>query len=74
MPASEHTPEHAADILWTLLSGRNWEQLGIDCSEPKQMHINKTQRLAKHACWLMSGCERTAVASVYRFANPMRQR
>ena len=45
--ASEHTPEHATDILWTLLSVRNWEQLILDCHWSQQTYIAKTQWLAR---------------------------
>lgn len=45
--ASEYTPERATDILWTLLSVRNWEQLTIDCAWSQQTYITATQRLAR---------------------------
>jgi len=43
----EHTPEQAADILWTLLSVRNWEQLTQECGW-SQSKYQKTQKRLAH--------------------------
>ena len=44
----DHTPEQAIDILWTMLSVRNWEQLTIECGWPQQKYIETTKSLARH--------------------------
>ena len=33
------TPKQATDILWTLLSVRNWEHLTIDCGWPQKKYL-----------------------------------
>lgn len=33
------TPSQATDILWTLLSVRNWEHLTIDCGWPQKKYL-----------------------------------
>lgn len=42
-------PQDATDILWTMLSVRNWEQLTIECGWPQEKYIetlrSMTQRL-----------------------------
>ena len=43
----EHTPEQATDILWTMLSVRNWEQLTIECGWPQKQYIETTKSLAQ---------------------------
>ena len=43
----EHSPAHATDILWTLLSVRAWEHLTIDCGWPQPLYIEKTKLLAR---------------------------
>jgi len=43
----EHTPGHATDILWTMLSVRNWEQLTIECGWPQMKYIETTKSLAR---------------------------
>jgi len=43
------SPEVATDILWTLLSVRNWEQLVGQCSWPQADYIARTQRIARQA-------------------------
>lgn len=45
--AAEHSVEQATDILWTLLSVRNWEQLTIDCGWSQVLYIEKTKSLAR---------------------------
>ena len=44
---AEYTSQEATDILWTLLSVRNWEQLTIECGWTVEKYIEKTQRLAQ---------------------------
>ncbi len=45
----EYQPDEATDILWTMLSVRNWEQLTIGCGWSQQKYIetltSMTQRL-----------------------------
>jgi AcrR family transcriptional regulator len=40
---------HAIDLLWTLLSVRNWEQLTIECGWNQKKYIDATKRLAHRA-------------------------
>ena len=42
-------PDQATDLLWTLLSVRNWEQLTIDCGWPQKRYIAPVKRLARQA-------------------------
>ena len=44
----DHTPEQATDILWTMLSVRNWEQLTLECGWPQKKYIETTKSLAQH--------------------------
>lgn len=44
-----HTPDHATDILWSLLSVRMWEHLTMDCGWPQPVYIEKTKTLARKA-------------------------
>lgn len=37
----------ATDLLWTLLSVRNWEQLTIECGWPQKNYIAATKTLAR---------------------------
>lgn len=46
--SAEHSLTHATDILSTLLSVRNWEQLTFDCGWSQQLYIKKTKLLARH--------------------------
>lgn len=43
----EHTPDQATDILWTMLSVRNWEQLTIECGWPQERYIQTLKSLAR---------------------------
>ena len=43
----DHSPKQATDILWTMLSVRNWEHLTIDCSWTQKTYINKMKSLAR---------------------------
>lgn len=45
--SSDHTPKQATDILWTMLSVRNWEQLTIECGWTKKKYIEITKSLAR---------------------------
>ena len=44
----DHTIEQATDILWTMLSVRNWEQLTMECGWPLTTYIEKIKSLARH--------------------------
>ena len=43
----EHSVEQATDLLWTLLSVRNWEHLTIDCGWPQERYVEKIKALAR---------------------------
>lgn len=43
----DHSPDQATDILWTMLSVRNWEQLTIDCGWSQQRYIETLKSLAR---------------------------
>ncbi|MDX8411869.1 MAG: TetR/AcrR family transcriptional regulator [Mariprofundaceae bacterium] len=43
----DHTPEQATDILWTMLSVHNWEQLTIECAWSQMKYIETTKSLAR---------------------------
>jgi AcrR family transcriptional regulator len=43
----DHSPDQATDILWTMLSVRNWEQLTIECGWPQQRYIETLKSLAR---------------------------
>jgi AcrR family transcriptional regulator len=47
MLSPDHSPEQATDILWTMLSVRNWEQLTIDCAWPQERYIGTLKSLAR---------------------------
>lgn len=42
----EHTEEDATDILWTLLTIRNWEHLTIECGWSQEKYIKKVTTIA----------------------------
>ncbi len=42
-----HSQGEATDILWTMLSVRNWEQLTIECGWTQKQYIATTQTLAQ---------------------------
>ena len=46
LPAA-YSADQATDLLWTLLSVRNWEHLTIDCGWPQEQYLEKTQALAR---------------------------
>lgn len=45
--APAHSPAQAADILWTMLSVRNWEQLRHECGWSQKRYIDVTKRNAR---------------------------
>lgn len=47
-------PEHAIDLLWTLLSVPNWEQLRQTCGWSQDAYVREMQRLALAALTLRS--------------------
>jgi AcrR family transcriptional regulator len=47
MLAPEWSREEAVDLLWTLLSIRNWEQLTIECGWSTSEYVDRMQQLAK---------------------------
>lgn len=46
---STYTIEDATDILWTVLSVRNWEHFTVDCGWTQAKYIHTLQGLAKRA-------------------------
>jgi len=44
---ADHTPEQATDMLWTMLSVRNWEQLTVECGWSQSQYIEKMRALAQ---------------------------
>ena len=42
-----HSPDQATDILWTMLSVRNWEQLTIECGWPQKKYTETLKSLAR---------------------------
>ncbi len=47
--APEYSSSEATDILWALLSVRNWEQLTGECGWSQKRYIEAMKRLAKRA-------------------------
>ncbi len=47
MLSPDHSPDQATDILWTMLSVRNWEQLTIECGWPQERYIGTLKSLAR---------------------------
>ncbi len=47
--ASPHTRDEAIDILWTMLSVRNWEQLVVECGWDQQKYVSKITTVAKQS-------------------------
>ena len=47
MLSPDHSPDRATDILWTMLSVRNWEQLTIECGWPQERYIETLKSLAR---------------------------
>jgi len=44
--SSDYTVRQATDILWTLLSVRNWEQLTQNCGWSQKRYVETTKKLA----------------------------
>ncbi|NOX83912.1 MAG: TetR/AcrR family transcriptional regulator [Alphaproteobacteria bacterium] len=42
----DYTPDQATDILWTMLSVRNWEQLTLECGWSQEKYTNTISRMA----------------------------
>jgi AcrR family transcriptional regulator len=47
--APEWPLDHATDLLWTLLSIRNWEQLTRECGWSTEEYVSRIQSLARRA-------------------------
>ena len=45
--SSDHSVIQATDILWTMLSVRNWEQLTIECGWSQERYIETLKSLAR---------------------------
>ena len=45
--APDHSPRQASDILWTLLSVRNWEQLTIGCGWSQKRYLETMTTMAE---------------------------
>jgi AcrR family transcriptional regulator len=46
MLTAEHSPDQATDILWTMLSIRNWEQLTLQSGWTQQKYIETLKSIA----------------------------
>ena len=55
--AIEWSPDEAADLLWTMLSIRNWESLTIERGWPTSRYVGQMQELTKRA--FVRGPDRT---------------
>lgn len=49
MLSTEYSTKQATDLLWTLLSVRNWEHLRGDCGWSQKRYIETTKALARQA-------------------------
>ncbi len=49
MLAPEWSPDEATDLLWTMLSIRNWEHLTSECGWSPNQYVCRMKRLAKRA-------------------------
>lgn len=47
MLAPDWSPEEAADLLWTMLSIRNWESLTLECGWSTTQYVGRMQELVK---------------------------
>jgi len=45
--SADHAPDEATDILWTMLSVRNWEQLTMECGWSQARYINTLKCVAR---------------------------
>ncbi len=43
----DRSPERATDVLWTMLSVRNWEHLTVDCGWPQERYVETMKSLAR---------------------------
>jgi len=43
----DYAPDHATDLLWMMLSVRNWEHLTIDCGWSQKEYIKRLKSLAQ---------------------------
>jgi AcrR family transcriptional regulator len=57
MLATEWSLDEAVDLMWTMLSIRNWEQLTIECGWSTSRYVGRMQKLLKRA--LVRGPEET---------------
>jgi hypothetical protein len=57
MLAPEWSHEEAIDLMWTMLSIRNWEQLTIECGWSTGLYVGRMQKLLKRT--LVQGPEGT---------------
>jgi len=44
--SADHSVEQATDVLWMMLSVRNWEQLTIECGWSQKKYIKTIKRMA----------------------------
>jgi hypothetical protein len=56
MLASRWSRDEAVDLMWTMLSIRNWELLIIECGWSQERYVGQMQELLKRA--LVQGPER----------------
>jgi AcrR family transcriptional regulator len=49
MLSPEWSPDEAVDLMWTMLSIRNWEQLTIECGWSTSRYVGRMQKLLKRA-------------------------
>ncbi len=47
MLAPERSRDEAVDLMWTMLSIRNWEQLTIECGWSTSHYVWRMQKLLK---------------------------
>ncbi|MCP5084526.1 MAG: TetR/AcrR family transcriptional regulator [Alphaproteobacteria bacterium] len=45
--SARHTPKQASDLLWTLLSVRNWEQLTQECGWSQEEYVGSLKTTAR---------------------------
>jgi AcrR family transcriptional regulator len=49
MLAPEWSRDEAVDLMWTMLSIRNWEQLTVECGWSTSQYVDRMQKLLKRA-------------------------
>jgi AcrR family transcriptional regulator len=49
MLAPEWSCDEAVDLMWTMLSIRNWEQLTVECGWSTSQYVDRMQKLLKRA-------------------------